>query len=136
MTIRSILKPEGSVTAAIATAGTVYAVYASQVGPVSQAHAADPNHKSLESSRKKAGYISFILVSALSLITKDGNVATLGYASIVAMEVAYRQGIMADPNTGTIVAPTATDYEETTGGAAVIPMPAPDSYSQGASNGY
>lgn len=109
-TFRSILKPEASVMAAIAVAGTVYAVYNLSLGSMSAVSASDPNHPALSSSRKKAGYTAFTLVSALFLITKDGNVATIGYGSIVAMEVAYRHGIMVDPNSLRMQTPSPAAY--------------------------
>lgn len=112
MSFRSVFKaPEGSVMAALAVAGTVYAVYQLNIGNVSQAHATEANHPALESSRKKAGYTSFILVSGLFLLTKDGNVGTIGFGSIIAMEVVYRHSIMADPMTGRIQAPAETAYQ-------------------------
>ena len=109
--LRSILKPEGSVMAAVAVAGMVYAIYQLNVGSVSQAHASDANHPALESSRKKAGYTSFIAVAGLTLITRDGNVGILGFGSIVAMEVSYRHAIMASPTTGEIVAPSTSEFQ-------------------------
>lgn len=107
---RSILKPEGSVVSGIAVAGAVWAIYNMNVGPVSQAHASDANHPANESSRKKAGYISFMFVSAITLITKDANVGLLGYASIVAMELEYRHAIMASPTNGQLVPPAGSGY--------------------------
>lgn len=107
---KSVFKPEGSVISGIAVAGTVFAVYNMSVGPVASVAMTEPNHPSLESSRKKAGYTSFILVSALTLITRDGNVGVLGYASIIAMEIAYRHGIMADPISGEMQPPSPTKY--------------------------
>lgn len=109
--LKSVLKPEGSIMASIATAGTVYAIYSMDVGSVAQAHATEANHPALESSRKKAGYTAFVLVSGLFLITRDGNVAVLGYASIIAMEVAYRHAIMTDAATGGMVAPAESEYQ-------------------------
>lgn len=111
MNFKSVLKPEGSVVAAVAVAGTVFAVYNLDVGSVSQAHASSANHPALEASRKKAGYTSFIIVAALTLITRDGNVGILGFGSIVAMEVHYRHAIMASPTTGAIVAPSPAAYQ-------------------------
>jgi hypothetical protein len=111
MEIKSRLKPEGSVTSGIATAGLVYATYQLDIGPVASAQASDANHPTLESSRKKAGYTSFILVSAISLITRDANVGILGFAAIVAMECHYRHAIMADPTTGIIQPPAGTAYQ-------------------------
>lgn len=110
MNIKSILKPEGSIVAGLAVAGSVYAIYQLDIGPVSQAQASDANHPALESSRKKAGYTSFLLVSGLLLLTRDANVGTLGYASIIAMEAHYRHAIMADPNTGVIQPPAESAY--------------------------
>lgn len=107
---KSILKPEGSVVSGIATAGAVWAIYNMNVGPVSQAHASDPNHIANESSRKKAGYLSFIFVGGITLVTRDANVGLLGFASIVAMELQYRHAIMSDSNTGTMVPPAGSGY--------------------------
>lgn len=107
---KSVLKPEGSVVSGIAVAGSVFAIYSMEVGPVSQVHMTDANHPALETSRKKAGYTCFLLVSALTLITRDGNVGVLGYGSIIAMEIAYRHGIMADPITGIMQPPSPGKY--------------------------
>lgn len=115
---RSILKPEGSVVAGVAVAGSVWAIYNMNVGPVSTAHASDANHGSLESSRKKAGYIAFIFVSGITLITRDANVGLLGFASVVAMELQYRHAIMANPVTGEMVAPAGSNY--TPAGGSVV----------------
>lgn len=108
---KSVLKPEGSIVAGVAVAGSVYAIYSMNVGTVSQAHASDANHVSLESSRKKAGYTSFILVSALTLISKDANVGILGFGSIAAMEVLYRHAIMVEPFSGVMQPPAETTYQ-------------------------
>lgn len=107
---RSILKPEGSIVSGIAVAGSVWAIYNMNVGPVSTAHASDANHGSLESSRKKAGYIAFAFVGGITLITRDANVGLLGFASIVAMELQYRHAIMANPVTGQMVPPAGSSY--------------------------
>lgn len=111
MTIKSILKPEGSIMAGFALVGIVYATYQLDVGPVSSAYASDANHPALESSRKKAGYTAFITVAGLTLITKDANVGILGFASILAMEFHYRHAIMASPETGVITAPAQSNYQ-------------------------
>lgn len=110
MSFKSILKPENSVIAGIATAGVVFAVYQLSVGSVSGAQATDANHPVLESSRKKAGYTALIMVAALTLLTRDGNIGILGGSSIIAMELAYRHGIMAHPETGKMVNPVPGAY--------------------------
>jgi hypothetical protein len=97
MTFKSILKPDASTMAGLATVGTVFAVYQLNVGSVSQATATDANHPVLNSSRKKAGYTALAIVGALTLITRDANIGILGGGSIIAMELAYRHGIMVNP---------------------------------------
>lgn len=120
MQIRSVLKPESSVMASLAIAGSVYAIYQLNCGNVVNAHATDANHPALQSSCKKAGLYSFTLVSALTLITRDGNVAVIGFASIVGMEIIYKSAIAANPQTGQIEAPDANAYQNA--GSNVIPM--------------
>jgi hypothetical protein len=97
MAFKSILKPDASTMAGLATIGTVFAVYQLNVGSVSQATASDSNHPVLHSAKKKAGYTALAIVGALTLITKDANVGILGAGSIITMELAYRHGIMSNP---------------------------------------
>jgi len=112
MSFKSILKPEGSTMAGLATIGAVFAVYQLNIGNVSQAAATDANHPVLNSSRKKAGYTSLALVAALTLITRDANVGILGGGTIIAMELSYRHGIMSNPATMKIENPNpATAYQ-------------------------
>jgi hypothetical protein len=133
---KSVLKPEGSVMGGIAVAGTVYAIYNLNVGSVSQVHMTEANHPALDTSRKKAGFTAFILVSALTLITRDGNVGALGYGSIIAMEIAYRHGIMVDPASGIMQAVSPDKYIPA---ETVIPIQSqgqPAGYAADATAGY
>jgi len=111
VTFKSILKPENSVLSGVAVAGAVFTIYNLDVGSVSAAHASDANHSALETSRKKAGYTSFLFVSAIGLMTKDVNILALGFASIIAMELHYKTAIMTNPQTNKIQAPSAAAYQ-------------------------
>lgn len=116
---KSILKPEGSIVSGIATAGAVWAIYNMNIGPASTAQASDANHSALESSRKKAGYMCFIFVAGITLVTRDANVGLLGFGSIVAMEFNYRHSIMADPITGVMQPPAGSGYQPAGGNNVV-----------------
>jgi hypothetical protein len=116
---RSVLKPSDSLVSSIAVAGSVYAIYAMNVGTVSSTYASDANHQALESSRRKAGYTSFVLVGILTLLAKDANIGILGFGSIIAMEMTYRHAIMVEPFTGRMQAPAETTY---TPAENVVPM--------------
>src|SRR5437588_466273 len=101
----SIFKPENSVIAGLATMGVVYGVYQLDIGPVSVAHATEPNNGALSSARRKAGWTSLILVGGISLLARDPTIAILGGFTIMAMELHYRHAIMVSPATGQIVPP-------------------------------
>ena len=117
MSFKSVLRPEGSITAGLATVGLVYGVYQLEVGNVSQAGASVANHPILETSRKKAGYSALILVAGIALLAKDPNIVILGGTAIIAMELSYRHAIMQDPQTGAVVAPGPQAYQNAqTGG--------------------
>jgi len=105
MTFKSILKPEGSIVAGAATVGLVYGIYQLNIGSVSDTHVTPANHPVLETSRKKAGWTALVLVAALTLLTKDGNVGILGGGTIVAMELSYRHAIMSDSQGGGLINP-------------------------------
>lgn len=109
VSFKSILQPQSSVIAGVATMGLVFATYQLQVGSVAEARATAANHPALESSRRKAGYTALMLVAGLTLITKDSNIGILGGASIIAMELSYRTGIMGEPMSGALMNPRS-DY--------------------------
>jgi hypothetical protein len=110
-TIKSILKPENSAIAGVAVAGSVMAIYSLDVGTVASAHASDANHGALESARKKAGYTAFLFTAGIALLTKDMNIAILGGATIIGMEIHYRHAIMVNPQTNKIEPPNPSEYQ-------------------------
>jgi hypothetical protein len=120
MQFKSILKPEGSTMAGLATVAAVYGVYQLNLGSVNMVQATDENHPANETSRKKAGYTALVLVSALTLMTRDANVGILGGGTIIAMELQYRHAIMAHPLTGQMTPPSASSYQPPT-----VDYPAP-----------
>lgn len=112
MSFKSILKPEGSTMAGIATVGAVYGIYQLNLGSTAEAHATEANHPALETSRKKAGYSAAVFVAGLGLITRDLNIAILGAATIIAMELNYRHSIMVHPVSGKMVNPSPSSAYE------------------------
>ncbi len=130
MEIKSVLKPEGSIASGAATAGLVYAIYQMHMGSVADCHVTDPNHPCLQSSLKKAGWISLATVAAISLITRDGNVFVLGAGTVLVMEVSYRHAVMSNPMTQMMERPIGDLYQPA---AAVVPqqMQGETSYDSG-----
>lgn len=121
MGFKSVLKPEDSIVAGIAVAALVVGVYQGGLGPVAGVQATDANHPALETSRKKSGYTALIAVAGVSLLARDPNIAILGGATIIAMELHYRHAIMTDPGSGMIVTPGPQDYAAATSSAPPPP---------------
>ncbi|HEY1618001.1 MAG TPA: hypothetical protein VGG25_10310 [Streptosporangiaceae bacterium] len=109
--MKSVFKPEDSIVAGLATVGLVYGMYQLNLGTVASAQYTDANHPIMETSRKKAGYTSLVLVAGIALLARDPNIVILGGATIIAMELHYRHAIMSDPDSGQIVAPGPQAYQ-------------------------
>jgi hypothetical protein len=109
--LKSIMRPEGSIMAGVAVGALVAGIYNLEVGSVSAAGASEANHPILESSKKKAGYLSLVLVAGIALLAKDPNILITGGVVIIGMELSYRHAIMQNPQTGQIVAPGPAAYQ-------------------------
>lgn len=99
MAFKSILKPENSIVAGLATVALVAGVYQLDVGPVSQVHASDAGHGANTAGIKKAGYTSLIMVAGISLLARDPNIVILGGAAIIAFHAHYRHANLVNPQT-------------------------------------
>lgn len=102
MAFSSILKPENSIVAGIATMALVVGIYQAKIGPVSMVHATPANDNNVQASVKKAGWIALVGVAGVALLARDANIAILGGATIIAEELAYRHANMASNLTGQI----------------------------------
>ena len=75
-------KPADSMTIALATAGGVIVLYGSKVGPIADVHATASGDPNVNASIRKAGWESIVLVAAMTLLSRDLNVAILGFELI------------------------------------------------------
>lgn len=101
---KSILKPEGSIVAGIATGALVIAIYQMNVGNVVQIHMTPAHDRNVASSRKKAAIQSVAAVSAISLLTKDTTIFILGGGIVFLLDWHVRHAHAAAPDTGQLVA--------------------------------
>lgn len=118
MSFKSVLKPEDSIVAGLATAGLVYGVYNGALGSIAEVQSTPSGHPALAPSLTKAGYTSLVLVAGVALMARDPNIVILGGAMIIAEELHYRHAIETHPDTGQPAAPTAAAYapvEDVTG---------------------
>lgn len=95
-------KPADSMTLALATAAGVFVIYNAKVGPVADVHASLPGDVNINAAVKKAGWESIALAAAMTLLSRDLNVAILGFGAVVAEHVLHLHAEMASPADGQI----------------------------------
>lgn len=100
---KSILKPEGSVVAGIATGALVIAIYQMNVGNVVQVHMTPAGDRNVAASRRKAAIQAVAAVSAISLLTKDATIFILGGGITFLVDWHIRHAHQSAPDTGQLV---------------------------------
>lgn len=113
-------KPADSITIALAAAIGVTVIYDSKIGPVADVHASHSGDPSINASIRKAGWESWLLVAALTLLSRDLNVAILGGAAVIAEHTMYLHAEMSNPANGQIeVSPEAYQPAGVSAGANI-----------------
>lgn len=97
---KSILKPEGSLVAGIATGALVYGIYQMNLGNLATVHATDAGDGNTRAARKKAAIEAVTAVAAISLLAKDVNIFILGGGIAVLLDWHARHAVEAHPETG------------------------------------
>jgi hypothetical protein len=100
-----------SMSIGLATAVGVMVIYGAKVGPVADVHATASGDGPVNASIRKAGWEALLLVTGMTLLSRDLNVALLGMSAVVLEHVMYLHADMASPSTGQI----------STGPAAYLP---------------
>jgi len=121
MAFKSVLSPENSVLAGVVTAGFVWGVYEVNLGSVASAHKTGAQDTPiLKTSLRKAGFTALAAVFGIALLARDPNIAIIGGASVIALELHYRHAIQTDADTGQPVPGTPQSYAPV---EAVNPQP-------------
>jgi len=100
-------KPADSMTIGLATAGGVFVIYSAKVGPVADLHATLPGDPNANAAIRKAGWESIALVTAMTLLSRDLNVAILGFGAIMLEHTMHLHAEMVSPASGQIQATPA-----------------------------
>lgn len=117
----SVLKPEGSITAGLATAALVYGIYTFSTPSTAVIHATQANDENVERGRKKAAWTTAVAVSAISLIARDKTIFVLGGAMVVALDWHTRHANAVSPDTGKVVSNTGYEPSESSNVVAMQP---------------
>lgn len=102
----SILKPEGSLMAGLATAAMVYGTYTFSLPNGAAIHATDAQDLNIEAGRRKAAIQSAAVVGIVSLLAKDKTIFVLGGLMLIALDWHARVANAASPLTGKVVSNT------------------------------
>jgi len=102
MKMKSILKPNESVMAGLATAAFVYGIYQISLPSMTEVHGAAPHNQSVSSSQKKAMWGGATAVAGMFLLTKDATVFTFGAVMFLYEEWSYRHANAVHPTTGKV----------------------------------
>lgn len=102
MAFKSLLSPESSVLAGVATAAFTWGIYEVNLGTVAGVHktSGGADVTILQTSLRKAGFTALAAVAGIALLARDPNIAIIGGASVIALELHYRHAIQMDPDTG------------------------------------
>lgn len=96
--------PADSMTLGIATAGGVFMIYGAKIGPCADVQMTQPGDPSVNSSIRKAGWEAILLATAMTLLSRDLNVAILGFGAVILEHTMYLHSSMASGTTGQITA--------------------------------
>jgi hypothetical protein len=111
--------PADSMTIALATAGGVFVIYNGKIGPAADVQASMPGDPGINASIKKAGWEALLLVAGMTLLSRDLNVAILGFGAIMLEHTLYLHSEMASPASGQIQASPAA-YASAGESAAIL----------------
>jgi hypothetical protein len=100
MSLKSVLKPEGSITIGLGEAAAVYVIYQSALPNHSDIRSADPHNTDIEASRKRAAWKAASILGLVFLITQDVNSFLIGGAALAGIDLMVKHANAVHPATG------------------------------------
>jgi hypothetical protein len=119
------LKPEVSLSVALATGTLVYAIYSNATPTLADIRSADQYNADLNGARRSATWTAAAAVAGISLVSKDPGPFIVGGAMLIAMDWMHRHADAVNPLTGRAVAADLTMSDIT---PAVSQQDSPASY--------
>ena len=141
MSLKSVLKPDSSVTIGLAEAAAVYVIYQSVLPNHADIRSAKPHNADIESARKAAAWKSAAVLGFVFLLTQDVNSFLIGGLALSGIDYMTKHANGVNPATGKLdsggasitSAPAGTAAADA-GNAQAFPMP--DYQDAGQSAGY
>src|SRR5258708_20000032 len=107
MPLKSVLKPDSSVTIGLAEAAAVYVIYQAALPSHTDIRSASPHDRDVEGARKAAAWKAASILGLVFLITQDVNSFLIGGAALAGVDLLAKPPNPVNPATGT--APASKD---------------------------
>jgi hypothetical protein len=96
------LKPDVSLTVALATGAVVWGIYTNALPNLPDVRVGKPNDPDIDGARKAAAWTAAGVVGAISLISKDSTPFIVGGGMVIAADWWYRHANARNPMIGGI----------------------------------
>lgn len=109
--LKSVLKPDSSVTVGLAEAAVIYVIYQHAVPNMTDIRAAQPHDGDVEANRKRAAWHSAAMIGVVWFITRDTNAAVIAGAALGAIDFHVKHANGVHPSSGKLAptGPVTTD---------------------------
>jgi hypothetical protein len=112
MSLKSVLKPESSITIGLAEAAAVYVIYQSALPAHADIRSADAHNTDIEASRKRAAWKAASILGLVFLLTQDLNSFLIGGAALGGIDLMTKHANAVHPATGKMAGPVAPAASE------------------------
>ena len=128
MSLKSVLKPDSSITVGLAEAAAVYVIYQSALPNNADISAAPANDSTVETNRKKAAWKSASILAFVFLLTQDVNSLLIGGLALSGIDIMAKHSNGTNPATGKLTASPGGSIIEAGGdtqpdNSAAFPLP-------------
>jgi hypothetical protein len=100
MALKSVLKPDSSVTIGLAEAAAVYVIYQSALPSHADLRSAPAHDQDIEGARKAAAWKAASILGLVFLITQDVNSFLIGGAALGGIDFMAKHANAVNPATG------------------------------------
>lgn len=100
MALKSVLKPDSSVTVGLAEAAAVYVIYQSALPSHADIRSAPPHDTTIDSARKAAAWKSAAVLGFVFLLTQDVNSFLIGGLALGGIDIMTKHANGVSPATG------------------------------------
>ncbi len=102
--MKSVLKPDSSVTVGLAEAAAVYVIYSAALPNHADISAAPAHDTTIEQNRKKAAWSSAAVLGFVFLLTRDVNSFLIGGLALTGIDFMTKHSNGTNPATGKLQA--------------------------------